>query len=104
VLFSDSGVKAATNREQWYVTISRGRKSVRVFTSDKESLRESIGRSGHQELAMDVFGTPGSGKSVWAQRWDAFRRRLGERIRRISFAGLRERCAEISARMSHDSE
>src|SRR6266705_702418 len=33
VLFSDSTVKAATNAQQWYVTISRGRRGVRIFTS-----------------------------------------------------------------------
>jgi ATP-dependent exoDNAse (exonuclease V) alpha subunit len=33
VLFSDSAVRAATNAQQWYVTISRGRKSIQIFTS-----------------------------------------------------------------------
>ena len=33
------GVRAATNREQWYVTNSRGRKSVRVLSSAKASLQ-----------------------------------------------------------------
>jgi conjugative relaxase-like TrwC/TraI family protein len=37
VLFSDSAVRAATNEQQWYVTISRGRKGVKVFTADKGS-------------------------------------------------------------------
>jgi len=54
VLFSDSTVKAATNQQQWYVTISRGRKGIRIFTSDKEQLRENIGRSGDRELALDL--------------------------------------------------
>src|SRR5208282_5624916 len=54
VLFSDSAVKAATNQQQWYVTISRGRKGVRIFTSDKEQLRENIRRSGDRELALDM--------------------------------------------------
>jgi len=35
VLFSDSAVRAATNDQQWYVTISRGRKGVRIFSTDK---------------------------------------------------------------------
>lgn len=35
VLFSDSTVKAATNAQQWYVTISRGRRGIRIFTPDK---------------------------------------------------------------------
>jgi ATP-dependent exoDNAse (exonuclease V) alpha subunit len=54
VLFSDSAVKAATNQQQWYVTISRGRKGIRIFTSDKEQLRENISRSGNRELALDM--------------------------------------------------
>jgi ATP-dependent exoDNAse (exonuclease V) alpha subunit len=54
VLFSDSAVKAATNRQQWYVTISRGRRGVRIFTSDKAQLRESIVRADDRTLAMDL--------------------------------------------------
>ena len=53
VLFSDSAIKPATNRQQWYVTISRGRKGIKVFTSDKTQLRENILRSGDRELAVD---------------------------------------------------
>jgi hypothetical protein len=56
VLFSDSSVKAATNAQQWYVTISRGRRGVRIFTSDKEQLRENLTRSGHRPLALDFAG------------------------------------------------
>jgi len=54
VLFSDSSIKAATNAEQWYVTISRGRIGVRIFTTDKETLRENITRSGQERLAVEV--------------------------------------------------
>jgi len=56
VLFSDSTIKAATNAQQWYVTISRGRRSVRIFTPDKEQLRENVARSGHRPLAMELAG------------------------------------------------
>lgn len=54
VLFSDSAVKAATNQNQWYVTISRGRKGVKIFTVDKIQLRENVARSGDRTLALDV--------------------------------------------------
>jgi hypothetical protein len=47
VLFSDSTIKAATNAQQWYVTISRGRRGIRIFTPHKEQLRENVTRSGH---------------------------------------------------------
>ena len=54
VLFSDSSIKAATNAEQWYVTISRGRLGVRIFTTDKARLRENVTRSGQERLAVEV--------------------------------------------------
>jgi ATP-dependent exoDNAse (exonuclease V) alpha subunit len=53
VLFSDSSVKAATNNQQWLVTISRGTRAVKVFTSDKAQLRENVGRLGDRELAIE---------------------------------------------------
>ena len=56
VLFSDSAVKAATNEQQWYVTISRGRKGVKIFTADKIQLRQNIAHSGHRTLALDMAG------------------------------------------------
>jgi len=55
VLFSDSTIKAATNAQQWYVTISRGRRGIRIFTPDKEQLRENVTRSGHRSLALDFL-------------------------------------------------
>ncbi|HEX5400227.1 MAG TPA: MobF family relaxase, partial [Verrucomicrobiae bacterium] len=58
VLFSDSTVKAATSAEQWYVSISRGRRGIRVFTPDKEQLRENITHSGHRPLALDIAAGP----------------------------------------------
>ena len=53
VLFSDSTVKAATNNQQWLVTISRGTKAVKIFTSNKEQLRENVNRMGDRELAVE---------------------------------------------------
>ncbi len=67
VLFSDSTVKAATNAQQWYVTISRGRRGIRIFTSDKEQLRENVTRSGHRPLAMELAAgfVPRRGVRLW---------------------------------------
>ena len=55
VLFSDSAAKAATNQQQWYVTISRGKKGIHIFTSDKEQLRENITRSADRPSVMDLL-------------------------------------------------
>lgn len=63
VLFSDSAVRAATNQQQWYVSISRGRKGIRIFTSDKEALHENNCRSGENELALDL-ASPSKGDGI----------------------------------------
>lgn len=54
VLFADSAVRAATNAQQWYVTISRGRKGIQIFTTDKHPLRDNIERTGDRQLAVDL--------------------------------------------------
>ena len=54
VLLADSACRAATNSQQWYVSISRGRRSVRIFTPDKADLRRHIARSGDRELALSL--------------------------------------------------
>jgi len=66
VLFSDSTVRAATNAQQWYVTISRGRRGIRIFTPDKRQLRDNVARSGHRPLAIEFAGqaAPRSGVVV----------------------------------------
>ncbi len=68
VLFSDSTIKAATNAQQWYVTISRGRRGLRIFTPDKEQLRENVTRSGHRPLALDL--APGIEPRRGVRLWD----------------------------------
>jgi ATP-dependent exoDNAse (exonuclease V) alpha subunit len=67
VLFSDSTIKAATNAQQWYVTISRGRRGICIFTPDKEQLRENVTRSGHRPLALElaVGFAPSRGVRLW---------------------------------------
>ncbi len=59
VLFSDSAVRAATNQQQWYVSISRGKKGVHIFTTDKTELRQNVTRSGDRTLALDFVKPKG---------------------------------------------
>lgn len=80
ILFSDSTIKAATNAQQWYVTISRGRRGIRIFTSDKQQLRENITLSGHRPLAME-FATsflPRHSNRLW-NRLHGYMLRFGRR-------------------------
>ena len=80
VLFSDSTIKAATNAQQWYVTISRGRRGVRIFTPDKEQLRENLARSGHRPLALEFAGglRPLTRNPLW-DRLHGYLLRFGQR-------------------------
>jgi hypothetical protein len=67
VLFSDSAVKAATNEQQWYVTISRGRRGVKIFTADKIQLRQNIAHSGHRTLALDMTSSVQELAKIWGR-------------------------------------
>jgi len=78
VLFCDSAVRAATNDQQWYVTISRGRRGVHIFTTDKAQLRENITRSGQRPLAVEMT-------SRWFRNTPRYQRlaeRFGEQVAR----------------------
>lgn len=87
VLLSDAACRAATNRNQWYVAISRARRRVVVFTEDKAELRAHIRRSGDRSLALDLV--PPAGKADlagWHRRLlaDAQRVRLTQALRRLA--------------------
>ena len=80
VLFSDSTIKSATNAQQWYVTISRGRRGIRIFTPDKIQLRENLVRSGHRPLALELAAgfRPRYGNRLW-DRLHGYLLRFGQR-------------------------
>jgi ATP-dependent exoDNAse (exonuclease V) alpha subunit len=91
VMFSDSTVKPATNAQQWYVTISRGRRGIRIFTPDKQQLRENITRSGHRPLAMEFAAgsVPRGQHRLWNRLHGyliRFGHRAAERIFRLHLA------------------
>ena len=80
VLFSDSTVKAATNAQQWYVTISRGRRGIRIFTPDKQQLRENVARPDHRPLALEFAAgfAPHRRGRLW-NRLHSYMLRFGQR-------------------------
>jgi hypothetical protein len=106
VLFSDSTIKAATNTQQWYVSISRGRRGIRIFTPDKEQLRENILRSGHRPLALELAGGIRSRNvsPLWRQlqvRLLRFGRTAVANLRRVNF--LRPRTPSTTSQHEHQS-
>jgi conjugative relaxase-like TrwC/TraI family protein len=98
VLFSDSAVKAATNNQQWYVTISRGKKGIHIFTCDKEQLQENITRSGQRPLAVDLVPSRVTHRLVWRLNQVRYGRQAAEIIERASrkrgFEALRQRAMQ----------
>ena len=90
VLFSDSTSRPATSAQQWYVTISRGRKGISIFTSDPEQLRTNITRSGERPLAMEL--RPAVRKRSWLYKLVA--KRFGERAANIFDRARRHRKSE----------
>ena len=88
VLCSDSAVRTATNARQWYVTISRGKRGVRIYTPDKAALRENVLRSGNSPLALDLLrGVPamknaGSLLRRWTNAWG---QRIADLLVRLHF-------------------
>ncbi len=86
VLFADAANRAATNRNQWYVAISRGRKRVVVFTPDKDELRANIRRLGERELALELkagAGVLADESCQRVRRLPAWTRRAWQIIRNV---------------------
>jgi ATP-dependent exoDNAse (exonuclease V) alpha subunit len=69
VLISDAGSRMATNSNQWYVAISRGRKRVKVFTDNKAELRANIEQSGDRSLALEMKLPATLAASTGLQAW-----------------------------------
>jgi ATP-dependent exoDNAse (exonuclease V) alpha subunit len=87
VLLADAANPGATNRNQWYVAISRGRKRAVVFTSDKDELRANVQRTGDRKLALDLKTRPGAPvetpRQQVALRLPAWTRHAWATVRRI---------------------
>jgi conjugative relaxase-like TrwC/TraI family protein len=98
VLFSDSAVKAATNNQQWYVTISRGKKGIHIFTCDKQGLRENITRGGERPLAVDIVPSWVTNRLAWRlnnQRYGRQAAAIMERVYRNRHSeSLREKASQ----------
>ncbi len=54
VLLADAGVAAASHRKEWYVSISRARRRIAVYTDSVEGLASRIGASGERLLGIEL--------------------------------------------------
>lgn len=64
----------AINREQMYVSASRARKQVMLYTDDKQAIRDGIGHSSAKLAAADLL--PPSARKP--SRWEQYKRRLAQ--------------------------
>ena len=76
VIISGDGMR----KELFYVAASRGRQSVQVITSDKESLRESVARSSARKSASELARKAGNVLMRGAHRGIMAARQLAMRL------------------------
>ena len=55
VLLADAGLAAASHKKEWYVSMSRARRNIAVFTPDAEGLAERICASGDGMLGIELL-------------------------------------------------
>jgi conjugative relaxase-like TrwC/TraI family protein len=46
----------ASSREQFYVSVSRGKQSIRIYTDDRRELQEAVGNSSTRKSAVELAG------------------------------------------------
>ncbi len=47
----------ASSREQFYVSVSRGKRSIRIYTDDRQGLQEAVGGSSTRRAGLSVAKT-----------------------------------------------
>ena len=67
----------ASDRQQLYVSVSRGREQATIFTDDKQALREAVSRGNERLTATEVFRRKKHGRE-WLKRHLWFQRRSAD--------------------------
>ena len=78
VLIAQSAMSyPATSRENFYVAVTRGRKSVTIYTDDKQELAAAVARSQPRRFASDLMaGRRAAPKGRLQRGFDAICRRM----------------------------
>lgn len=71
----------ASSMQQLYVSVSRGRKSVAIYTDDKKELLKAVSQSSERRSARELVGEANKGVAKDAVIIDLQRKRLMERMR-----------------------
>ena len=83
---------SAASREQFYVSLSRGREGVKLYTDDKQAMFEAVQKSGARMSATELLGKPDVRKQLPSfmetlrvrKAYQAIKERAQEAIRRIT--------------------
>jgi ATP-dependent exoDNAse (exonuclease V) alpha subunit len=97
---------AAANREQLYVSLSRGREAVRLYTDDKAAMMEAVQSSGTRMSATELMGVDAGRKAAEKQRKHTLLERFHRNARRVYYK-LRERLAAhdyVQAYIAHHQQ
>lgn len=86
VLLGMSAASAgAMNQEQMYVSASRGKHKLTLFTDDKAAIRSAVGRSSQKLAALDLRRPAPEPKPSLMQRMVGFHLGLTERLKQIAY-------------------
>jgi hypothetical protein len=90
----------AANLEQFYVSCTRGREGVRIYTDDKDGLRERIVHSGQRGSAMELLAgqvatntRPRDVTERAMKDWDRLRKRAYKGKYQVVVESMRNRIA-----------
>ncbi len=89
----------AMSQEQFYVSVSRGKRRVRLYVDDVKEVREAVRHSSARPSAHDLVEGRIAADSTRADRLRAWRRRLNRVAERMA----RDRGAELDAGLLRDA-
>lgn len=89
----------AMSREQFYVSVSRGKRRVRLYVDDVKEVREAVKHTSARPSAHDLTEGRISADATRDQKLRAWRRRLSRTVERMA----RERGAELDADLMRDA-
>ena len=90
VLVAHDGEQTPINRQQWYVGISRARRKIVVFTSDKEALRLNVERESDRELALSIQPDEATAEAVRQGLMEEFQHQLSQQAQQHLHESLRQ--------------
>lgn len=92
----------ATSTEQFYVSVSRGKKSVELFTDDKEEIRKQIQHSNKDLSATELMKLKGADLKDVMDNEDSFLAMVGMYARNL-YENMKENTQHWLSSMGHQS-